>query len=175
MNGAAAPATGVAGAIERGIDLVTRGLAALGAAALAGILVLMLASVVRRYVWSAPFGFSEELSGLLLGVAVFALMPYTVARELNIRVTVLSARLGGPAARLAHAAGQAVLIGFAAVFAWQTWQISEFTLRLGLRSEQARLPLAPFLILTTTAVVLVAVAGFWRILRPLPRSDAPPV
>lgn len=165
----------VLAAIDRVVSAVTLAFAGLGVLALAGILILMLAAVVRRYIWSAPLAFTEELSGLLLGVAVFALLPYTAARELNIRVTILSARLGAVAGRVLFVAGQAVLIAFSAIFAWQAWQITAFTQRLNLMSEQARLPLTPFLSVTLAGVVLVGLVAVWRAVRPVAGGDGPPV
>jgi hypothetical protein len=41
-----------------------------------------------------------------------------------------------------------------------------------LMSEQSRLPLAPFMFLSTAAVALAGVAGAWRALRPLPPAGA---
>lgn len=169
------PEGGMLAAVDRVVSAVTLAFAGLGVLALVGILVLMLAAVVRRYIWSAPLAFTEELSGLLLGVAVFGLLPYTAARELNIRVTILSARLGVPGGRMLFVAGQTVLVAFAAIFAWHTWQITAFTQRLNLMSEQARLPLAPFLYVTVAGVVLVGLVAVWRAIRPVASGDGPPV
>lgn len=171
----AASERGLLAAIDRVVSAITLAFAGLGVLALAGILLLMLAAVVRRYIWSAPLAFTEELSGLLLGVAVFALLPYTATCELNIRVTILSARIGETAGRVLFVAGQAVLVAFAAIFAWQAWQITAFTQRLNLMSEQARLPLAPFLYVTLAGIVLVGLVAVWRAVRPVVRGDGPPV
>lgn len=176
MSGRARPPEGgVLAVIDRVVSGVTLAFAGLGVLALAGILILMLAAVVRRYIWSAPLAFTEELSGLLLGVAVFALLPYTAGRELNIRVTILSARIGVTAGRVLFVAGQAVLVAFTAIFAWQAWQITAFTQRLNLLSEQARLPLTPFLYVTLAGIVLVGLVAVWRAVRPIAGSDGPPV
>jgi TRAP-type C4-dicarboxylate transport system permease small subunit len=86
--------------LESGLRLLAGALAAVGAAALAGIFILVLAAVVMRYGWGRPFSFTEELSGLLMTVAVFTLLPATVLREAHIRVTLVSERLHGWPARL---------------------------------------------------------------------------
>lgn len=161
------PGVAVLDATETGLRLLAGALAAVGAAALAGIFVLVLAAVVMRYGWGRPFSFTEELSGLLMTVAVFTLLPATVLREMHIRVTLLSQRLCGLRARLLFAVGQAVLVAFCAVFLREAWAISQFTAQLNLMSEQSRLPLAPFLFLCTASVALAGVAGAWRALRPL--------
>lgn len=154
--------------LESVLRLLAGALAAVGAAALAGIFVLVLAAVVMRYGWGRPFSFTEELSGLLMTVAVFTLLPATVLRESHIRVTLLSERLRGWRARLLFLLAQAVFVAFCAVFLREAWGIAQFTAQLNLMSEQSRLPLAPFLYLSVAAVALAGVAGAWRALRPLP-------
>ena len=153
--------------VESGLRLVAAALAAVGAAALAGIFVLVLGAVLMRYVWGRPLAFTEELSGLLMTVAVFTLLPATVLREAHIRVTLVSERLRGLPARGLFVLAQAVLVAFCVLFLREAWAISAFTAQLNLMSEQSRLPLAPFLYLSTASVALAGVAGAWRALQPL--------
>jgi TRAP-type C4-dicarboxylate transport system permease small subunit len=135
---------------------------------------LVLAAVVMRYIWGRPFGFTEELSGLLMTLAVFTLLPSTVLGEINIRVTVLSERLPALGQRLLFVLGQVLLLAFCAVFVREAWGIYEFTAKLGLLSEQSRLPLAPFLLIGTLAMAAAGAAGAWRAIRPTrPHHDGP--
>ncbi len=160
--------------IERALRIMAGALAGVGAAALAGIFLLVLAAVVMRYVWGRPFGFTEELSGLLMTLAVFTLLPSTVLGEINIRVTVLSERLPALGQRLLFVLGQLLLLAFCAVFVREAWGIYEFTAKLGLLSEQSRLPLAPFLLIGTLAMAAAGAAGAWRAIRPTrPHHDGP--
>ena len=160
--------------IERALRIMAGALAGVGAAALAGIFLLVLAAVVMRYVWGRPFGFTEELSGLLMTLAVFTLLPSTVLGEINIRVTVLSERLPALGQRLLFVLGQVLLLAFCAVFVHEAWGIYEFTAKLGLLSEQSRLPLAPFLLIGTLAMAAAGAAGAWRAIRPTrPHHDGP--
>ena len=158
--------------IERALRLMAGALAGIGAAALAGIFLLVLAAVVMRYIWGRPFGFTEELSGLLMTLAVFTLLPSTVLGEINIRVTVISERLPALGQRLLFLLGQLLLLVFCAVFVYEAWGIYAFTAKLGLLSEQSRLPLAPFLLIGTVTVAAAGIAGAWRAIRPTrPHSD----
>jgi TRAP-type C4-dicarboxylate transport system permease small subunit len=158
--------------IERALRIMAGALAGVGAAALAGIFLLVLAAVVMRYIWGRPFGFTEELSGLLMTLAVFTLLPSTVLGEINIRVTVLSERLPALGQRLLFVLGQVLLLAFCAVFVREAWGIYEFTAKLNLMSEQSRLPLAPFLFISSVAIAAAGVAGAWRALRPIqPGAD----
>lgn len=161
---AAQPARG--GMSEKLLRLMAGALAGVGAAALAGVFVLVLAAVVMRYVWDRPWAFTEELAGLLMTVAVFTLLPSTVLREIHIRVTVLSERITGAGSRVLFVLGQVLLVTFCVVFVREAWGIYEFTAKLNLLSEQARLPLAPFLLVSTLAMALAGIAGAWRAIRP---------
>ncbi|MEM8663740.1 MAG: TRAP transporter small permease [Pseudomonadota bacterium] len=154
--------------VDAAILVLSRILASFGAAAVAGIFALVLAAVVMRYGVGAPFRFTEELSGLLLASTVFLTLPLTVAAHHNIRVNLLADRLHGVWRRLLWVLGQLILLAFAGVFAWQAWASTAFTLRLNLSSDVARVPLGPFMIVMTGAMMLVAAIATWQALRPPP-------
>lgn len=149
-------------------------MAGIGAAALAGLFVVVLVAVVMRYVWGRPYAGSEELAGLLMTVAVFALLPVTALRDQHIRVSIVVDRLSGWAARLVVSVGHAVLLAFVVAFVWQAWAIAAFTAQLNLMAEQSRLPLAPFLYLCIAAVGLSGVVAAWRAVVPVATAAAPP-
>lgn len=161
------PAAAAPAGIERGLRAVAGLLSAIGALSLAGIFVLVFASVFLRYVWGRPLDFTEELSGLLMTLAVFTLLPATVLKEVHIRVTVVSGLTHGALQRLMFLAGQLVLLVFCVLFVREAWAIAEFTHMLNLKSEQSRLPLAPFLVLSTAAMGLAGVAALWRTIKPM--------
>jgi len=155
-------------AVDRALLLVTRGLLALSAAACAGILGLVLAAVVMRYAVAAPFRFTEELSGLLLSAMAFLALPFAMAGNANIRVTLVTERLPPVVHRVFWVVGQAIMIAFCAIFAWEGWQIADFTLRLNLMSEQARLPLGPWVALMPIALAFTGFVAAWVAIRPPP-------
>ena len=163
-------ASGLARRVDATILTTTRVMAAGAALSIAAILALVLAAVVMRYVVSAPFRFTEELAGLLLAASVFLALPYTIAAQESIRVGLVSDRLGGWPRRVAWLAGQAVLMAFAAVFVLEASKITAFTLRLGLKSEQARLDLGPWLVLMTAGAAACGLVALWQALRPPPES-----
>jgi len=109
------------GLLDKLLRAVAGALAGVGAAALAGIFVLVLVAVVMRYVWGRPFAFTEELSGLFMTLAVFTLLPSVVLREINIRVTVISERLPARAQRVLFVVGQLLLLAFCAIFVREAW------------------------------------------------------
>lgn len=154
--------------IDRALLILSRGLLALSAAACAGILGLVLAAVVMRYAVAAPFRFTEELSGLLLSAMAFLALPFAMAGNANIRVTLLTERLSGLPRRIAWVIGQGIMVAFCAIFAREAWGIADFTLRLNLMSEQARLPLGPWVALMPAAFALTGFLAAWAALRPPP-------
>lgn len=158
----------IAARIDRAILWVARLLAALGAGCVAVMATLTVAAVLMRYVVGAPFRFTEELGGLMLVCAVFLGMPWVLASHANIRVTLASDRAPAPLRRALWVLGQLVLIAFAAVFFRDALADAQFTQKLRLRSEVARLPLAPFVwVMVGMAGMLVAI-GAWQALRPPP-------
>ena len=164
-------------AVERALLGLCTAVSAIGAASLAGMFALVLAAVVMRYGWSRPLDFTEELCGLLMTLAVFTLLPMTVLKEINIRVTVVSQALPAVGQRVLFVLGQLILWAFVAVFVYQAGGISEFTSMLGLKTEQSRLPLAPFMWTATVAMGLVGVVGVWRTfypVQPAPEDEVHP-
>jgi TRAP-type C4-dicarboxylate transport system permease small subunit len=155
--------------LDAAVLLLARALAALAAAAVAGMAVIVVASVVMRYALGSPFRFSEELAGLLLAMAAFLAMPLTVAADLNIRVTLLPDRLPPPARRALFVFGQLILAAFGTVFLLEAWKLADFTIARNLKTEQARLVLAPWMIMMVAAVGLLTLLAVWRALRPPPR------
>ncbi|MCC7425737.1 MAG: TRAP transporter small permease subunit [Alphaproteobacteria bacterium] len=160
--------SGLAERIDAFLHLIARGLAALAAAACAAMLAVVVAAVVMRYAVRAPFLFTEELSGLLLAAMTFLSLPLTLTGHGNIRVTLISARLRGVAQRAFWVLGQFILLAFALVFLKEAWGLAEFTLRLNLASEQARLPLGPWMVGMAGLVAFIALIAAWQALRPPP-------
>jgi TRAP-type C4-dicarboxylate transport system permease small subunit len=160
-------------AVDRALLLLSRALLALSAAACAGILGLVVAAVVMRYAVAAPFRFTEELAGLLLSAMAFLALPFAMAGNANIRVTLLTERLPRLAGRIAWVLGQLIMVAFCAVFAWEGWGLAEFTFRLSLMSEQARLPLGPWMALMPASLALTGLIAAWVALRPPPEGKAP--
>jgi TRAP-type C4-dicarboxylate transport system permease small subunit len=164
----------LAARIDRAILAIARALAAVAAAAVAAMAALTVSAVVMRYGVGAPFRFTEELAGLMLVLAAFLAMPWVLATHANIRVTLVSDRLGGPWRRVAWVAGQAVLVAFVAIFFRDALADARFTQKLALKSEVARIPLAPFVWAMTGAVGLTAAIAAWQALRPPPPKRTGP-
>jgi TRAP-type C4-dicarboxylate transport system permease small subunit len=131
-------------AISRGLAVLETGLAALACLALAAIMLIVVVDVAMRYALSMPLGWSYDLIGLYLLVAVFFLMlPDTLHHHGHVAIdlftNVLPRRLRHPGLAAGYSAGAVVmaLIGFeawgrfgaayagqdriAALVPWLTW------------------------------------------------------
>ena len=159
-------------AIDRALLLVSRGLLALSAACCAAILGLVVTAVVMRYAIAAPFRFTEELSGLLLSAMAFLALPFAMIGNANIRVSLVTERLGPLGRRLAWVIGQVIMVAFCGIFAWEGFGLADFTWRLNLMSEQARLPLGPWVMLMPLCLGFTGLVAAWVGLRPPPEEKA---
>lgn len=160
--------------MDRVILWITRALGALGAACIAGMATLTVLAVVMRYAVGAPFAFTEELAGLMLVSAVFLGIPYAMATHAHIRVNLLYDRTGGWARRALFVLGQLVFLAFAAVFFRDALADLNLTRMLNLRSEVARITLAPFVAMMAAGTGLAAAVAAWQMLRPPPAGMAAP-
>lgn len=158
--------------IDRVIQWLTRALAALGAACVAAMAALVVLAVAMRYVAGAPFAFTEELAGLLMVSAVFLGLPFVLATHAHIRVGLVSDRAGRWLRRLLWVLGQSVFVAFAVVFFRDALADARFTLMLNLRSEVARIRLAPFVIGMAGGAGLAGLVAAWQMLRPPPEAPA---
>ncbi|MFN4100241.1 MAG: TRAP transporter small permease [Pararhodobacter sp.] len=155
---------------DRVILWVTRALAALGAACVAGMAALVVMAVVMRYAFGAPFAFTEELAGLLMVSCIFLGLPFVLATQAHIRVGLVYERTGGWLRRTFWVLGQLVFVAFAAVFFRDALADARFTLMLNLRSEVARIQLAPFVIGMAGGVAIAGLVAAWQMLRPPPEA-----
>lgn len=159
---------------DRVILWITRALGALGAACIAAMAVLTVLAVVTRYAVGAPFAFTEDLAGLMLVSAVFLGMPYALATHAHIRVNIAYDRTRGWLRRCLFVLGQLVFLAFAAVFFRDARADLNLTMMLNLKSEVARIPLAPFVAMMSIGVALAALVAAWQMLRPPPEGIAGP-
>jgi len=160
--------------MDRVILWVTRALAALGAACIAGMATLTVLAVIMRYAFGAPFAFTEDLAGLMLVSAVFLGMPYAMATHAHIRVNIAYDRTQGWARRVLFLLGQLVFLAFAAIFFRDALADLNLTRMLNLKSEVARVPLVPFVAMMSGGVAVAALVAAWQMLRPPPAGIAAP-
>lgn len=148
----------------RGLELTALALAVLAAAGMAVIVGLVVLSVVMRKLVNAPFFFTEELVGLLMGASLFLALPMVTLRADHVRVTIVANALA-PRARAALARLAALLgLGFCAWLAIEAVPWLEFAVRLNLQTETSRILLYPWMAVLPVSIILTGVIYAARLL-----------
>jgi len=148
---------------------VSRWLNYLSAAAISVIACLVTLSVVARYLFDAPFRFTEELVGLLMSAALFLALPLAHIERRDVTVTLITDRLPRPMFRVVALLAQTIVFFFCCAVAWDAWHRAAFALRLNLKTEAASLPLAPWMIVMPVSFALLAIVAV--LLRPRREKD----
>lgn len=83
---------------------------------------LVNAAVIMRYVFNAPFHFTEEISGYLMVALVFLGLADTLRAERHIRIDVVFVHLPKWIQNTLEICSLALGLIFAGIFAWRTGQ-----------------------------------------------------
>lgn len=105
--------------IRRVVERITAAIAALGAIAIAAIMVLTVADVVRRTLTDESIQGVVEVAPLLLLSAAALGMGYAEQTGIHVRTSMVTSRLPRAMALIFRAAGSLVSI---AVLAWVAWE-----------------------------------------------------
>jgi len=144
----------------QGFDVVLRGLAAL---LLGAVTVLVTASAVGRYFFGTPGRFIEELSGLLM-IALLFMALAVPGKEGHIRVGLVADRVKGPARIGFRVAALLIVLLFAGIFAWESFQQAQFNFRRNIRTELGGIPIWPWSAVMVGSLVILAlrsIIGFF--------------
>lgn len=107
-------------ALGRLAAALSRAGAAVGAVALAAMILLITAQVLSRRVLASPMVIADELSGWLLVICTFSALGYALLHGDHIRVTLLSERLPARVQSVLQVMGGLVGAAVTALLAWRT-------------------------------------------------------
>jgi len=124
--------------------------------ALTGLVAL---AAIMRYVFHAPFAFTEELVGLLFSALVFLALPYVTLNRKHIHVTLLSDLLPAQVRRVTGLLGDLLVVVFCIWFGTYAWQFAEFSFELGARTDLAGITLWPWMGFMVLACGLMGVCS----------------
>ena len=99
--------------------------------------------VIGRYFFNAPLDGATELTQLMLGVIVFAVLPAVCQREEHISVDLLDRWFPQALAAPRDAAFNLLMAVMMAVVCWRVWLLAELTADYGDATEFLAIPLAP--------------------------------
>jgi len=140
----------------------------------AGILltVFVVLASVMRYVVGSPFGFTEELVGLLFSALVFLALPYAAVNDQHIRVAIVTDRLPHRLRLATRWLSYALILVFCIVFGSLSWQFATFSYDINAKSDVARLVLYPWMALTTVGVTLLGIIVALKLARSIAGAEA---
>ncbi|HEX7008095.1 MAG TPA: TRAP transporter small permease [Alphaproteobacteria bacterium] len=137
--------------LERAAIRATRVIALVGLAALLVLSIMIMADVGMRWLFNAPIAGVEDLSRLIVAIAVAASLPAVLASRQNITIRFLGHALGRRAEVLLELFGALFVL---AIMAAMAWQIQIYTDELRATRE-------------TTWLMAIPVAPFWQVVSAL--------
>lgn len=158
----------LASRVESLLATASKGLLAVAAVACAAIFMLTMLAVVMRYVAHSPFRFHDELVGLLVATMAILAFADSLAGNRSIRMTLVGDLLGGFWKRALWILGQAITVVFFVWFLKELYAITAFTMRLHLKTEQARLALSPWFIAAMIGIGLALLVSLLQMFRQPP-------
>lgn len=160
---------------EKTVDGVAYGMFLCGV--IAGILMTLtvFVSTLMRYVFNTPLHFSNELAGLLFLSITFLTIPHVlnIDRHIGIDLVVkrLPVRFQGGVGQLAGL----VLITFAAVFVYQSWDFVVFSHAIEARSDISGLLLWPWMLLMPLGFTMCIIIMLKKTLKRCVGHDTAPL
>lgn len=145
------------------MEVVSRAMGVLAAVAVAGIVILLVGSSVRRYFLGSPIPVTEELAALLFAALSFLSIPEGFMHDRQIRVGIVWRKL--PLA----VQGWAMLVGHfftLLILGWLarwTFDFALTSLTLGSRTYVSEILLWPWMMLIPVALGILALAVVVRI------------
>lgn len=100
-------------------------------ACLGAILLLITVAVMVRYVFNAPFHFTEEIAGYLVLAAVFLGLGDTFRAQRHIKVDILFVRLPRGVRNVLEIIGYSLSLIFCVLFTWYTGQATLTSYQIG--------------------------------------------
>lgn len=139
-----------------------------------GVLTIFVAlSAIMRYAIGEPFGFTEELVGLLFSALVFLALPYVTLYRRHICITLITDLFPRKVRRVADALGDLLVVLFAAWFGYYAYDFAAFSYSLGSRTDLADILLWPWMSLMVVAMVLMIIVSLVLAVRSTALEESP--
>jgi TRAP-type C4-dicarboxylate transport system permease small subunit len=122
------PATGLIGRLN---GRVTTWLARIAAFALASLAVMTFCDVIARYVFNSPFGFTVEITEIMMGVLIYFGVGLTTQDNDHISVDIVTLRLSEWWRALVSLVTNVLAFGFLVLLVWRLWERAAVLLEKG--------------------------------------------
>ncbi len=143
---------------ERIMEAVSRAMGVLAAIAIAGIVILLVGSSVRRYFLGSPIPVTEELAALLFAALSFLSIPEGFVHDRQIRIAIVWRKLPRAAQGWAMLAGHLFNLLILGWLARWTFGFALTSLELGSRTYVSEILLWPWMMLIPVALAILALA-----------------
>jgi TRAP-type C4-dicarboxylate transport system permease small subunit len=137
----------------------------------AAVLVIVITSAAARYFFNSPFGFTEELVGLLISTMLLMAIPLNYHENKHIRVTMVSDHFKGWLKKAAWIFACFVTLVFTSWFGYASLEWLGFAAELNLKTTNTGIPLTPWMMVLTSVMFLVAIAGLISLLKIITKAD----
>jgi len=132
------------------------------ATALFGIMLLMLADVIGRYLFNAPVPGAAEVIELAMGVTVFAALPLVTAKCEHVRLDYLSRAVRGRVQALAEAVVVSISVLVMALLAWRLALKAATVWRYGDSTAFLNIPVAPIAGFISACALACTLIFLWQ-------------
>ncbi|MEM7441887.1 MAG: TRAP transporter small permease [Pseudomonadota bacterium] len=146
-----------------GLAVVYWLLLVLAGLALAGLALLISASVLRRYVLNSPIAWTSEMAGLFFVSLFFLSIPFVTFFDKHVSVTLVTQLLNARWKRIAAVLANLFVMVFCLWFAWLTVPWLEFAGRVNPRTIVLRVELIPWMLILPISMALTALAILHKI------------
>ena len=107
--------------VDRGVGLITHGLAAMGVACVVAMMVITTTDVIARYVFNRPTMWADEMASYLLIAIVFLGLAHNLRTDGHIRIDAVTNLLSPRARAVLEVLAYAVGIVFGCILFLGTW------------------------------------------------------
>lgn len=143
---------------EHAVAACSRLMGVAAALAVAGIVVLLVSSSVRRYLLGSPIPVTEELTALLFAALSFLSIVEGFVHDRQIRVGIVWRRLPRPLRNWTMLAGHVLTLVVLGWLVRWTFEFSLVSLELGSRTYVSELLLWPWMMLIPGSLALLGLA-----------------
>ena len=137
--------------------------------AIVGIVMLLAASALVRYIFNAPIAYTEDLSGLLFVIVFTASMAHAANQGSHFRIVLVWSRLSASLRAYAMILGDMMTVLAFAVIAKVAWEFADLSKTLNSRSDFGDLLLWPWMMIVPASIACFCFAVIVQILNTLRR------
>lgn len=160
--------------IERLFTIVARAMLYVATAALLLLTFLVVLSSLMRYVYGAPFSFTEELVALLYMTSIFLAVPLATVDRIHVAIAVLPSKIMHLLRYPLRILACLVMIAFCVWFTIVAYEFVAQSYAFHSRSEQAEILLWPWMAIMPISMIFVALISILHLIQSINPSAEPP-